>query len=217
LRHLKQEKAMEMFRSLPRPAQVLELESAKAIGIGIFKHYVAHYYHYADYYVALCSTKCGIDFTQVFDDGHAHADMLEAISLNGLPRAVKRSTRAEANKARLMDEVEATARRPKESFEESYARTAAIGLHANYAAAKERGCHMEYFRSLSDQHQAFMLLTIPSIGGGDHKHYHAHYAQLDDFFIASCTTPDGTDFHLVFRDGRPYADMLKAGVLDRTE
>lgn len=203
---------IDEFRALTRPGQVLELEQAKAIGIGVRKHWVAHYYHYGDFYVGLCATRCGIDFTLVFSDGNDHGDMMKSIALKGLPPKVAQLTREEARAAQVEEWAEQRAKEPKETFKELMARTAAMGFHEMYAMAKDRGYHMEYFRSLPRHHQAFLRMSNPGIGIGRFEHYCAHYSRFDDFFHASCTTTDGADFSVTFRDGRAYDDMRKVGV-----
>jgi hypothetical protein len=80
---------LEAFRALERGMQVQALEDAACIGTAVHKHHVAQYYAHEDFFVVLCSTKCGIDFTLVFRDGNEYSEMLWAIRLNKLPKPVK--------------------------------------------------------------------------------------------------------------------------------
>jgi len=208
--------SLEDLRALPRHRQVFVLENAVSIGIGITKHYVAHYYRYADYYAALCSTRCGIDFSLIFREGsNAYFDMLELMTLKNLPKPVRGLSVKQSREARIQEFLEEYNSRPKETVQQIMDRLANSGVLERYEVARLRGEQMEFFRSLEAPAQIFLMGGAGSMGGGGTAHYHAHFTSMDDFFIALATTTDGVDFQVAFREGRIHADMLRAVAADR--
>lgn len=201
---------MELFRTMERPAQVQALEESTALGVAVCAHYVAHYYMHEDFYVGLCSTRCGVDFTLAFRGGNEYRNMLRTIALRGMPGKVGLLSPAERMAADVAEERADHARHPLASIPELMAALAQAGLGHQYEVAKANGMQMEFVRMFDGPEWAFLHLQGTHLGTGSFDHYYAHYNRLDDFYTATCTTGDGVDFRLAFRSGRAYADMRRA-------
>jgi hypothetical protein len=133
-------------------------------------------------------------------------DPLEQVAEAG--EAMNAKELQEAQHAEMMANI---ALGSKESLQDILDRLAERDLPMRFAVAQESGQGMAFIRSLTMQELAFLIgFGTPSLKSGRFDHYQAHYDPVADFYVARCTTLDGTDFHLVFRHGRPYADMLRA-------
>lgn len=201
---------MELFRALERPAQVLALEGSTAIGIAVREHYVAHYYMHENYYVGLCSTRCGVDFTLAFREGNEYREMLRTIELREMPEQVGVLTPAEHSAADHEEACAEHARHPFANIHQSMAAMAQAGLGHQFETAKANGKQMEFARMFDGPELIFLTCLGKALDIGRFEHYSAHYYRLEDFYIALCTTSDGLDFRLAFRSGRAYADMRRA-------
>jgi hypothetical protein len=189
------------FRMLPRCGQVVELEWGTPLGVAVFRNFVAHYHAYADFYVALCTTLDGVDFTLVFKDGRYFNDMRDAIALSNLPKGMRGRTRTQLKKERqkeALEEIHAV-RKNLPSEAELAARKAQ--LLANFDQAVQPGTAMMYFRSLSEDEQRLLLPQEAYLGMGGHRHYVASYYYMNDFFAAHCLTYAMVPFTLTFRGG----------------
>lgn len=160
--------------------------------------------------MALCSTLDGIEFTLVFDGGNDYVFMCDAIGMGELQSEMTPRTWQEAARDRHDAASAYYAEIRGMSFDELMAWYRQQGLVEGYHAARERNLHLEYLRSLDVGQLSYLSQGVRSIGVGKFEHCGAFYYRFHDVFLALCTTNDGTDFNLVFRDGPAYAHMVTA-------
>ena len=191
---------MQALRMMPRHVQVQELQRGTPLGVAVFRNFVAHYHCYAGFYVALCSTLDGVDFTLVFKEGRPYMEMRDAIGLSKLPKGVKGHTRAQLSKARDEEAMAQFLARGVHPLEEDRSAERII-LEQQYGMALQLDEGMAYYRSLTMEEQVLLLPRENFLGMGQHEHYVCNYYRMHSFYAATCITRSYVPFSLAFQAG----------------
>lgn len=191
---------MQALRMMPRSVQVQELQRGTPLGVAVFRNFVAHYHCYADFYVALCTTLDGVDFTLVFKEGRPYMEMRDAIGLSKLPKGVKGHSRAQLSKARDEEDMAQFLARGVHPLAEDRS-AERIVLEQQYGMALQLDEGMAYYRSLTMEEQALLLPRENLLGMGQHEHYVCNYYRMHEFYAATCITRTYVPFSLAFQAG----------------